>query len=161
MTVQTPAQRYFAPGITKFRWLPTVTDPAAGATRAEWDAGVELIDIADIAGWTASVADIGTPDLQSRFTASIPGRKTAEASSTTHYADLQGDDIRQVLAEGDNGFMAIADGGDEDGQLYDLFPSRVSAVGKVRSTGDQAMQLTVNYSITAPPVVDLTVPPAV
>lgn len=160
MTVQTPAQRFFAPEVSVYRWLPTVADLKAGATRAEIDAGVLLIDMADIAGWNATVADIATPDMQSRWVSNIPGRKTAEASSITFYASLDGKDVREILAEGDNGVMFIADGGDEPSYLYDLFPARVSNIGKVRSVGDQAFQLTVGFSLTKPPVTDLVVPAA-
>lgn len=160
MTALTPAQRYFAPEITKVRFIPTIAAANHHPTAAERDAGTVLIDIADITGWSVTGTDIATPDIDTRFTKSIPGRTTAADSSLTFYADIAGDDARKVLAEGQNGYIEFADGGDEEGKLTDVFPVRVRSVGKVRSTGDQAMQITIGFTITGRPATDVPIPAA-
>ncbi|MHB1063530.1 MAG: phage tail tube protein [Georgenia sp.] len=158
MTVLTPASRYFAPGITKVRFIPTVAALTHIPTLVERTAGTLLIDIADISGWDTTSASIGTPDLDNRFTKSIKGRKTASDSSITFWADINGEDVRQVLSEDLDGYVEWADGGDDAGKLADCFPVSVSSVGKVRSVGDQAMQLVVGFTITGVPAVDYPIP---
>lgn len=161
MSVLTPATRYFAPEVSKYRFIPTIAAASHEPTAAERTAGTALIDIADISGWNVTGNDIATPDLDSRFTKSIPGRTTAADSSITFYADQAGDDIRAVLTEGLKGYIEIADGGDASGNLADVFPVRVKSVGKVRSVGDQAMQITIGFTITGKPATDYAIPATV
>lgn len=156
------SQRFFAPEITKVYWLPAVAASNLTPTRAEITAGTDLSgEIADIQGWVVEGGAIPTPDLGSRFIASIPGRTSVQDSSLTLYADEAGVDVRTVLAQGDNGFILFADGGDVAGRPADVFPVRVNSVGKMRSTGDQASQITVRFNITAEPATDVDLPAAV
>ncbi|WP_182112888.1 hypothetical protein [Actinotalea sp. JY-7876] len=156
------AERFFAPEITRVFWVPLIAAAATLVyTRAELDAGTELTDeLADLSGWTVTGASIATPDIKRRFTGSIPGRQTAADSSITFYADLKGNDVRKVLTSGMNGNVVFMDGGDVPASPSDVFPARVNTVGKVRSVGDAAHQLTVGFTITRAPKVDIPVPAA-
>lgn len=161
MTKLPVSERYFQPEISKVHFLTAIAAATHIPVRAEITAGTDLTDeIADIAGFQVTGADIATPDMGKRFTKSIPGRKTAANSSITVYADLAGADARTVLTEGLNGFMVFMDGGDVPGQPMDVYPVRVKAVGKARSVGDSAMQLVIEFTITGAPVVDEDIPAA-
>ncbi|NCT90254.1 hypothetical protein GXB85_04705 [Cellulomonas sp. APG4] len=155
------SNRFFAPEISVVTFVPTIASAALAYTRIELDAGTNLTqEIADLSGWQLTGGEIPTPDLGSRFTSSIPGRQTADASSLTFYADLAGDDVRTVLTQGLNGFMIFMDGGDVPTQPSDVFPCRVNTVGKVRSVGDAAHQLTIGFTITRKPAADVPIPAA-
>lgn len=151
--------RFFAPEISKVYWLPAIAASNLTPTRAEITAGTDLTgEIADIQGWVVEGGAIPTPDLGSRFIASIPGRTNVADSSLTLYADQTGNDVRDVLTQGLNGYVLFADGGDVTGQPADVFPVRVNSVGKMRSTGDQAFQISVRFNITAEPATDVVLP---
>lgn len=159
--------RYFHRGASKVYFLPAVVgydpdDPqAAAVTRAEIDAGTDLTkQVASLSGFTVSSAQLPTPDWASRFTSQIPGEITAEESSLTFWADKTGDDVRAVQPRDTEGFLLFCDGGDVTASLADLFPIRVSSVGKVRG-GDTGNQLTVSYSITSEPAEDVSIPATV
>ncbi len=163
------AARYYHVGTTTVYWLLAVANPQAAPTRLEINAGTDLSrvtgggdsgDIAAMAGWTTTSANVGTPDIRSRFVGSVPGRITAEDSSITFYLDPAGQDVRTVLARDDTGFVLVCWGGDATGRLADLFPVRVSNIPK--SFGDdQAVQTTVGFAITRAPTEDIALPAVV
>lgn len=155
------SERFFAPEISKVYFIPIIADPGYAWTRAELAAGDDITgEVADINGFVVTGNMINTPDLASRFTGMIPGRTQADSSSITFYADLAGDDIRKVLPRGTKGFLVFCDGGDVATQPSDVFPIEVSSVGKVRTTGDQAHQITITFAITSKPAEDVDIPAA-
>ncbi|PXY33553.1 hypothetical protein BAY59_10750 [Prauserella coralliicola] len=150
--------RYFDPGVTKCYFVPTIVDQDA-PTRIELDAGTDLTkEIADLSGWVVAGAQINTPDLGTRFTGGIPGRTNAEDSSITFYSDQEGVDVRAVLPRDTNGFILWLDGGDVTGNKMDVFPVRVLSNGKMRSIGEEAARIQVQFAITAEPAENVTVP---
>lgn len=152
--------RFFQPEISKVFFALAIANPAA-ITRPEITAATDLTnEIADLSGWNVASSQINTPDLGNRFVSSITGRTQADNSTITFYADLTGDDVRTVLPRGTKGFLIFADGGDVASQPCDIFPIEVASVGKVRSTGDQAFQLTIGFAIKKPPFEDVTLPAA-
>lgn len=154
-----PTERFFAPEISKVYFALTVANVNT-LTRPEIDAATDLTEeIADLSGWSVTTGMIATPGM-SRFTKQIPGRTTAEDSSLTFYADRGGVDVRTILARGDRGFVIFCDGGDEPGNLADVFPVNVRNVGKVRTLGDQASQLAIGFAITGIPGEDVVLPAA-
>lgn len=151
--------RFFQPEISKYVFVPAIAAGTLIPTSAEITAGDDLSDeIADINGWMVESNQIDTPDMGSRFVSQIGGRTTAPSSSITFYGDLDADDVRTVLPRDTAGFMVIADGGLATGKKADVFPCKVSSVGKVRSVGDQAFQITVTFAITDEPAEDITLP---
>lgn len=153
------SERFFAPEISKVLYLPTIASAILAATRPELTAGTDLTDeIADLAGWGVSSGTIPTPDLGHRFIGQIGGRLTTEASSLTVYSSRDGVDAREVLPRDTAGFLVFMDGGDVPTEPMDIFPVKVTSVGKVRSTGEQAGQLTIAFSITRVPAEDLPIP---
>lgn len=152
-------ERFFAPEISKVYYLPTIAAADLEPTRAEITAGTDLTnEIADLSGWTVTSAMINAPDLGRRFVSQIGGRTNVEASSLTFYADLGGDDVRAVLPRDTTGYIVFADQGDATGLPADVFPVKVTSVGKVRSTGEQAFQITITFAITRPPAEDIELP---
>lgn len=151
-------ERYFAPEITKIYWLPTIAAGTHIPTRIEIGGGTDFSsEVQALNGWQQSVASIQTPDYGSRFISSIPGRTSIADSSITFYADKAGDDVRAVLTELQNGYVLIADGGDDEDLLADVFPARVASIGKVRSA-DAALLITVNFTITRKAAIDIALP---
>ena len=141
------ATRYFEPSVTKIDWLPTIASSTLVATRGEINAGTDLSrDVAGIAGFGVSSAQIATPDLGARFVSQIPGRINVDDSSITFYASLDGLDVRAVLQRDLNGYVAIMDGGDVATRFMDVLKVTVSSVGKVRDMED-APRLTVAFTI--------------
>lgn len=158
----TKATRYFRAGIDKVYFVTTVADyVGVGPLRTELNAGKDLSpDIAEISGWTVAGNNIETPDLASEFTSSIPGRTAADESSLTMYASEDGADVRTVLPRGTAGYVVFMDGGDVEDNTMDVYPVRVTSLGKVRSLGDEAATLTVTFAITSVPNEDVPIPAA-
>jgi hypothetical protein len=155
----TASVRYFDPEITKCYFLPTIAAADLTPTRAEMDAGTDLSpEIAEVSGFTVTSEEINTPDLGSRFTSKIPGRTSAEDSSITFYADQAGNDARTVLPRDTTGYIQWCDGGDVAGNKSQVFPIRVRSLGQLRSVGDESHRLQVQFSITAKPAEDVTIP---
>lgn len=151
-------ERFFAPEISKVYFLPTIVAATHIPTRAEITAGTDLTDeIQTLSGWAQTAASIATPDWGSRFTSNIPGRTSVADSSITFYADRSGADVRAVLTELLNGYIVLADGGDDEDLLADSFPVRVASVGKVRSDS-AALLITVGFTITRKPALDFELP---
>ena len=151
--------RFFQPEVSRVHFLPTIAAPTLIPTRAEITAGTNVTaEIADLSGWQVRADMIATPDLASRFVSQIAGRTKAEQSSITYYADKTGNDIRTVNPRGQTGYIVFMDGGDVANGKMDVYPVEVAAVGKARSTGDQALQVTIDYAIVGPPAEDVAIP---
>lgn len=159
MATLAASTRYFNAGTTQVHFLPSIAAADLTPTRAEITAGTNLTgEVADLSGWTVTGGEIDTPDLGSTFVDKIPGKTSAEDSSLTFYADLAGNDARDVLPRGTAGFIVIMDGGDVPGRTADVFPVRVRSVGKVRSVGEDSARLTIPFSITSQPAEDRVIP---
>lgn len=143
------SSRFFQPEISKVVFIPTIAATTTLIpTRAEINAGDDLSgEIADVSGWNVQSNFIDTPDMGKRYTTKIGGRLTTPDSSLTVYGSQDGDDARAILPRGTEGYLAFMDGGDVTGQPMDVFKVEVAALGKMRSTGDNAFQLTVQFSI--------------
>lgn len=160
-TAMPTSTRFFQPGISEYVFLPTIAAALTTLvpTRGEITAGDDLsAEIADVSGWNVQSNQIDTPDMGTRFVSQIGGRTTAPSSSITFYGDREGVDVRTILPRDTEGFMFIADGGDVTGSKADVFPVIVTSVGKVRTTGDQAHQVTITFAITGEPAEDVTIP---
>lgn len=153
------SERYINPETTVVLWVPTMASYAS-PTRSELNAGTNLVgEVSACEGWQITSEQVATPDLGHLFTGSIPGRTSVEDSSLTMYADLGGTDARTLMARTTSGFIVWMDGGDVAGRLMDIFPVRVSSVGKVRNVeGSEAAALSITYSITRVPAEDVEIP---
>ncbi|MET9964787.1 hypothetical protein ABZZ80_02360 [Streptomyces sp. NPDC006356] len=156
-------QRFIRRGITKILWLESIHAESRIPTRPELSApnATELTKaISDVEGWSLTNEAIETPDMASTFTSSIPGEDKAENSSFTFYEDKVSDDIEQLLPKGAEGFVVLLRKGDVPGsRSMDVFPVQVASRSAQYSTGNEAAKFQVTYTITAPPVLDATVPP--
>ncbi len=152
------SDRYFARGKTRIYACPAVVTLTA-PSRAEMNAGTDLTaEIAAIAGWQVTGGEIETPDLGTVFTSKIPGSTSIGDSSVDMYADDTGVDVRSVLPRGTTTVILILYGGDVPGTKMDCFRTRVRSVGKPVSVGDDAGMVQVQFSITATPAENVTVP---
>jgi hypothetical protein len=151
--------RFTARGLTKCYWCSAIANRAA-PTRAELNAGTDLSSqLADASGWSVSSEQIATPDLATRYTATIPGGITAEDSSITLYMSKDGVDGRTLMARDAVGYVVWLDGGDTVSYKADVYPVTVSSVSKQRSVqGSEADTIVFSYAITAQPSENVTVP---
>ena len=155
----TTSSRFFMPEVSKCIWIPTIAATPKIPTRAEINAGTDLSrEIADIEGFSVTSESIDTQDMGSKFTGSIPGRRSAEDSNITFYGDEAGNDVRTVLVRGTNGYVYWADGGDVSGRKGDIYPVRVSSAPKQRSVGDEAFRIQIQFDVTSEPVENFTIP---
>lgn len=151
--------KYTARGTSKTYWLPACADITA-PTRSELNAGTDLTpQVADESGWSVSSAQIDTPDKESRYTSTIPGVISAEASTITMYADKEGADATVLMPRDETGFIAMMDGGDIAGNKCRVFPVTVSSVSHQASVGGgEADTNLFSYAITDEPAENVTVP---
>lgn len=150
--------RYFARGLTKIYYCLTIVSIAA-PTRAELNAGTDLSrEVAEVNGWDITSEEIETPDLATSFTSKIPGSLSVGDSSINMYADDNGADARGVLPRGTIGNIVMLYGGDIPASKMDVFPIKVRSVGKPISLGDDAATVNLQFSITAAPAENVTVP---
>lgn len=152
-------ERYIDPGVTGCYYVPAILDINT-PLRAELDAGANLTDqVADVSGWLTTSNQVETPDLGRRFTGKVPGRISSEDSSISMYMDREGNDVRALLARDTVGYIVWFDAGDVATRPMDIYPVKVSSVGKPRNVGgDTAKQLTIQFAITSEPADDVAVP---
>lgn len=150
--------RYYARGLTKIYYCLTVTN-ILSPTRGEMNAGTNLSpEVAEVNGWNITGGEIETPDLASEFTSKIPGSTSVDESSINLYADDNGADARTILPRGTVGYILMLYGGDIAGSKMDVFPIRVRSVGKPVTLGDDPSTVNIQFSITAKPAENVTVP---
>lgn len=153
--------RYWRRGRTRAFFVPTIADIDA-PTVTELTAGTELTgDIANIEGFATEQEFIGTPDLASTSTTTVPGEETFAASSLMFYLDSETNPLRTELAKGTVGYVVFIDykptGALVADDEVDVYPVQVGAVPKQRDMGSTAAQWTANMAITGVPAEDVVV----
>ena len=149
--------RYFARGVSKLYFLPSVANKSA-PTRAEMNSGVDLSpQVADLSGFSVAGNTIDTPDLATTFDSKIAGTTSAEDSSVDLYASIDGVDVRVTLPRTTTGAFMWCDGGDVPGRKADVFPIVVTSNSQLRSTTDAAKRR-VSVAITSEPAESVTIP---
>jgi hypothetical protein len=151
--------KFYRRGTTRFYALPAVANPAVGPTRPELTAGTWLRRIATVGGFSISNSPVPTPDLDARFTTSVPGEDTAENPSLTFWDDPQDTTNRDVLAKDTDLYIVYMPYGDVPGERCEVWD--------VRSTGvnDQidlaaAGQFQVGFSVNEVPNQNAIIPAA-
>lgn len=125
--------RYFQPGVSKVLLVTAIANIATGATRAEINAGTDVsAEVAAINGWKVESESKPTPDMGGRFVKQTNGRITVSSSGITFWADVAGNDIRDVLVLDQATHVVFLDGGDVAGRNMDIFKVKVAALGKIR-----------------------------
>jgi hypothetical protein len=158
--------RYTSRGTTRIYFLTAIASYTTAVTRLELNAGVDLTThIADSSGWSVSTDQIDAPDMSTRFTPTIPGQVTAEASSLTLYASRTGTDARNSFTSGSStlpatsGYIVILFGGDIAGNKMDVWPVTVGSVAKQISVqGSDPDTLVISFSPTGEPAQNLAIP---
>ncbi|WP_435058521.1 hypothetical protein [Streptomyces sp. bgisy060] len=157
----TPVEKYSRRGVSIFLWLTAIADTTTlTPTRAELEAGTNLsAAIAGISGFMLENQSIETPDMSDDFDSSIPGSDKAEDSSLTLYEDKTTDEIEQLLAKGNTGFVVILRKGDLPGnKSMDVFPVRVASQSPAYTTDNEAAKTEAKCTITRRPAQSLAVP---
>lgn len=150
--------RHISKGVAKCYFVETISNYAA-PSRVELDAGRDLSSqIMEIDGWLTESESVETPNLKETFTSTIPGSTSVDDSSLTMYHDRDGDDVRALLARGDDGYIIWFYGGDVAGRKMSVFPVRVASVGVNVNTDDDPVSVQVNFNVTSEPAEYLAVP---
>lgn len=155
----TASTRYINPETTVILFVASISNKAA-PTRAELNAGTNLVGENSASdGWNITSEQVETPDMGHLFTGKIPGRLSADDSKLTMYASLNGVDARTLMPRGTSGYIVWMDGGDVAGYLMDVFPVRVSSLGKQRDVeGKNAATIEIMYAITSAPAENVAIP---
>lgn len=149
--------RFFAPGVTRFLFLPNIASATLVPDAAELTAAIDLTrEVDDIAGWTKSAASIETKDASTRVRPQLAGAVTLEASSITFNGSKTGEDVRDSLTEGQEGYLLIADAGLGAGKKADVYPVEVATLAKLRSLDNAPFKIRADFSITSVPAEDVT-----
>ena len=152
--------RFNRKGITRISFVPTIADPDLVPTAAEIAAGTDYTaQINAIDGFSLENTPIETPDMASTFVSKIGGDDSAADSSLTFYEDSALDDIETELAKGTSGFIVIFSKGNTAGNKgMDVYPVTVVSNSKAYTTDNEAAKITVQFTVTARPVFNQTVP---
>jgi hypothetical protein len=153
--------KFINAGVTTILFSPAIADVTA-PTRAELDAGTDLTrEVVGASGWQVSSANVTYNPLHTTFTPSIPGRTSVQDSSLTLPQDVVGADVRDILPRGTTGFIGIMHGGDVPGSPMDVWPVRVSSLGKTVSTeGTEVANIVVSFAIPEEPAESVAIPAA-
>lgn len=151
--------RYWPTGVQQWLWVSSMSD-YTNPSRGELNAGIALQrELNSTEGWSTSGEDISTPDGESTFTGSVPGAITAEESSFIMYADPSGDDARDLMPRGTEGYVVRMPGGDVPGRKMYVYPVRVKTVSVLAQVGEsEATRLQFQFSITREPAENLSIP---
>ena len=154
--------RFNRKGITRIYFVPTIASPSLVPTDAEITAGTDYTaQINAIDGFSLENTPIETPDMASTFVSKIGGDDSAADSSLTFYEDTVTDDIETELAKGTSGFIVIfSKGKTPSAKGMDVYPVTVVSNSKAYTTDNEAAKITVQFTITARPVFNQTVPTA-
>jgi hypothetical protein len=152
--------RFIRKGTTKIYFLPTIAATTLIPTTAEITAGTDYTEqITAIDGWSLENQPIETPDMASTFVSKIGGDDSAADSSLTFYEDNTLDDVETDLAKGTSGYVVIFSKGKTTGNKgMDVFPATVVSNSKAYTADNEAAKITVQFTITARPVFNQTVP---
>lgn len=129
-------------------------------TRAELATGTTITPVlCGKEGWTSEVGQIPTPNARDKDEGSIPGKRTYERSSVDTYVAQEGEDARDLMVEGDAGFMGRYPSGDVAGRRLDLFPVRCASSTLMDDiSGESADTNRFTFTITRRPLRNFTVP---
>lgn len=145
-TLLGPSVRFAVRGNLKVRWIPKTAMPTGVLTLAILN-GATTIDltpaIATLTGFSREQGDLPAPDINSQDAPTVPGEITRAAASMTFYLSKDGDDVRQVLVQGDEGYVVLGEAGFGVGALVDIWPAEVKFGMKVR---EEVARITVPFT---------------
>jgi hypothetical protein len=152
--------RFNRKSISKFYFLPTIASETLVPTGTEISAGTDYSpQISAVDGFSIENTPIETPDMASTFVSKIGGDDSAADSSWTLYEDSTADDIETELAKGTTGYVVIFSKGLTAGNKgMDVFPVTVVSNSKAYTADNEAAQVNVQFTITARPLLNGTVP---
>lgn len=135
--------------------MRTVIIPAALMADGVFDTAAwtdpSTVDVTDnlvppVAGFSGEQGDVPDPDVGTLVTGTVPGEITFPNSSMTFRLSVDGPtaDIRSVLHEGDEVYVALCDQGKESGKTCDLVHATVKYETRVR---EDVLRATFPFSI--------------
>lgn len=143
---------YTGQGKVEFVWYETFAD-YLNPTRAELDAGVTLTPVVcGRDGWTSEPTQIPTPNARDTEESSITGKRTYAQSQLTTYIAEEGTDSRDLMAEGDKGYIGQYPSGDVAGRKLDIFPVEVATMAlQISINGEDPDTAQFTYNIKGRP----------
>ena len=146
-------------GVAKFYWLPAIADDSTLVpTRPEITAGDDLTALVNAIAGGDSAPQYEDFDLMDNSTAAkvFVGANLNDLSVTFGRSrdGAANQDIYDFMAEGDDGFMVVAPGGDVTGYRATVYKAAVSVMSDV-VTARQANRVTVGFTVSARAYVDL------
>lgn len=147
--------RFFRRGVTRFYALPAVA--GSSPTRAEINAGTRLTGIASVNGFSLQNSPVPTPDLDNRFTPSVPGEDTTADSSLTFWDDDTDTTTRDVLAKDTDLYVIYMPYGDVPGKRCEKWHVKSTGVNDQIDLG-AAGQFQVGFSINDVPNQNAVIP---
>lgn len=154
--------RYVAPETTKTYWLDTAANYLL-PTREELDAGIDLTaEVSTATGWELAADNVAVPDGGTLFTAQVPGRINPGDAAISMYASRDTNDVRDLIARGDEGIVVQLHGGDVPGQKMDVWPVRVRSVSApIDYAASAAAMINYLFAIRRPPAENVIIPAVV
>jgi hypothetical protein len=155
-----PTAAFYRRGVTRFFFCPTITK--AAPTVAQVTAGTELVDLADVAGFTFTNQPITTPTMDSTFDSSIPGPDTSDESSVTWYEPKTGTDTNvATLAKGTAGYIVIfyrgtAGASPAIGDKCEVWPIVSAGPNRQYTMGAEAAKMMATLTPSATPNINAT-----
>lgn len=133
-------------GKTRAVIIPATLMPDGVLDSAAWSSP-SAVDVTDnlvpgsMAGFTGEQGDIPDPDVGTLETGTVPGEITFPNSSLTFRLSASGPtaDIRSVLVEGDEVYVALCDQGKESGKTCDVIHATVKYDSRMREDISRAM----------------------
>jgi len=154
--------RFSRKGVTKILFAPTIAASTYIPTRTELSGATPLTkQISAVDGFTLENQEIETPDLESTFTAKIPGDDQAADSTLTFYEDDTSSTLEESLAKGTTGFIIILRKGDvPTSKSMDVYPVRVASQSAAITVDNEPARWMAKFSITDTPALSVEVPAA-
>lgn len=157
-----PTIRFIHPGTAKTYWAGAAGIAALTLipTRIEMNAMTDVTgQVSEATGWEQAAENVAVPDGGARFTSQVAGRINPSDAAIMFYQSKDTDDVRTLLHQDDTGYVLHLLGGDVASQKMDVWPVRVRAVSKpIDYGGSNAGLISVQFSITGTPAVDVTIP---
>lgn len=151
--------RFFRRGVSKVYWLPAVSNPSAPTSTEVNTNGTDLsAQVAEISGFKLTNSPIALPDLATTFDSQINGVDTTEDSVLTFHDNDASSAIRNLLAKGNSGWIALMPYGNSAGKRCELWPVKSTGFNDDWSLDAKSAQAMATFAVTSSPTQNAVLP---
>lgn len=152
-----PSIRYIPAGIERIVFCSTIASKGA-PTSAEISAGTELTgEVFQRTGFALTGVASPAPDLGSKITSEIAGRRASSGNALEMYASQNSTDVRSLLPALTVGFIVIFPEGIVTGNKCSVWP--VTVITSMPTADIEANStFTVQFAMTSAPAENIAVP---